>query len=189
MTGSELAKGILEQSTEPIYAIVIELHSQFHHIVSFLRHIPLIQREHPRCKVILHGEMIRVHDLIAEVLMEPGSRCDLHFDHFEQPVSLVGSEDMGKLLVELPKYPALPKPFFTHLHLRQGETGETFHFKDLRKLYRRYGVGNIQEMDISGKLREKLVILDIPISAIEFLRFAKNRGEYFCGIGLDGCSK
>lgn len=186
LTGSQLRSAILDKSNEPIYEIVIELHSKFSEVVSFLRQIPAIQRQHPKCRIMLHGELIRIHDLLGELLSQPDVSCELLFDHFEGSIALDNADQLGGIIVELPRYPTLPKPFFSTLHIKDGEVAETFGLKDLARLYGMYGIGNIGELDISGKMKAKLVILDIPLSAIEFLRFSESRGEAFHAVNLDG---
>lgn len=186
LPGGQIAEEILEKSDEPIYGLIVEIHSRFPEAVSFLRQIPRIKFDHPKCNVMLHGEIIRVHDMLGEVLSLPGSTCDLFFDHVDSPSTLDNVEQLGDLLLELPRYPTLPKPFFSSLSIKELDAAEEFKFKELVRLYRTYGIGNIDELDISGKMKAKLIILDIPLSAIESIRFNKSVSEGFHAINLNG---
>ena len=186
LTGAELARGILEKTQEPVYQIVVELYSNFPHAVSFLREISGIQRRYPLCNVIVHGEMRRTHDLLKEILAEKGASCDLLFDHFDGAITLRSSEQLDNLVVELPRYPTLATPFFSHIRINHADKAITFAFDELRRLYRQFGVGHIDELDLSGKLREKLIVLDLPLTSIESVRLAPPGTDGLTGINIDG---
>ncbi len=185
-SGSQLADQILESSDEPIYHIVLELHSDFPGIVSFFEQMPRIRRRHPYCRLLIHGNMMRVHDFLTSLLEQGGTSCELHFQHVEEGILLEDKEGLEALLLELPRYPAYPNPFFSTLRIRAGGSAADYDISTMKKLYPFFGVGHIEELDLSGKLREKLIVLDIPVSAIEFIRFSKERGEAFRGVRLGG---
>ncbi|MCZ6647465.1 MAG: hypothetical protein O7B79_14650 [SAR324 cluster bacterium] len=186
LTGGQLVKDILESTEEQVYQVVFELYSKFPHALSFLREISRVKKKYPQCRLLMHGEMVRFQELLKEILSENGASCDLLFDHFEGAISLRSVDQIENVLAELPRYPTVSKPFFSHLHISQGDKGQNYSFEELRHLYRQFGVGHIEELDISGKLRQKLIILDIPLSAIKFLRIAPGRGDGISAINLDG---
>ncbi|MBI4082789.1 MAG: hypothetical protein HY423_09280 [Candidatus Lambdaproteobacteria bacterium] len=186
LNGQLLLEQVQENPQERLYQIVIELHSDFPTLGGFLQLLPELVQRNPRCRLMLHGDMVRIFALIEELIGRTGAVCLLRFDHHPERLALRTPADLGGLIAHLPRYPTLPVPFFSHLRLKVGDQEETFTLEGLKRLYRLYGVGNIDELDVTGKLRERLIVLDLPTSAIRGLRFAANRGETFRAVRMFG---
>lgn len=186
LAGSQIAEQILDAEQEQIYQIVIELHSDFPALMSFVGQLHRIRQKHPTCRIMVHGDLTRVYGLLRDLLGEKAWGCDLLFDNFEGAISLRSHNDLSGLLMELPRYPTFRTPFFSHLVVKQGNSAESYDLAGLKKLYRLFGVGHIEELDISGLLREKLIVLDLPLDAVTALQFREKRGDTFHAVKLGG---
>ena len=186
LSGPQLGQLIAEGAGETLYEIVVELHSDFPTLLSFLAELRAIRQANPKCRVMVHGDLTRISEMMKGILSETGRSCELTFEHMEGAVPIHGPQDMAAIREKLPSYPTLPDPFFTHLRLLHADKAELLSLEDLKKLYGEYGVGNIEEMDVSGKLRGKLITVDLPMSGLKALRFNPQLGTAFRGIRIDG---
>jgi hypothetical protein len=186
LPGEALLRRLLEQSEEPLRAVVIELHSQFPTAGEFVARLPELRAAHPDCRFLLHGDLNRVTTLLQQLMTGGQAVCRLGFHAYDGSIDLSGPEALANLLVDLPKYPTFSTPFFESLRIRIGNRSDWFDLAALKRLYRLFGVGNIGELDVSGKLKDRLITVDLPLPVLEAVRFRKERGEAFQGIRLDG---
>lgn len=180
-----LVRRIVEGSDETLHLLVLELHSEFPALYEFLDRLPDILRHYPECRFVLHAELTRVSTLLRNLLQDPANSCELRFHAFDGAITLSGEGSLDGMVVELPRYPTFTVPFFESLRVRVGSRSMWFTPATLKRLYHQYGVGNIEELDLSGKLRERLTTVDIPLSAIEAVRFAVDKGETFHGMRFE----
>lgn len=184
LTAARLVEEIADSSDETLHAVIVEAHSDFPNLPDLLRTLPLLAKRMPRCQFLLHVEMPRLYSLLESQLSQPGTFCDLYFDHDGAPLRITGTQVLGRMLMDLPRYPTFNRPFFSEVKVRVGNQSEWFDLESVRRLYRTYGVGNVDELDITGKLRDRLIVVDLPLDAIEAIRFAEQPGESFHAVRL-----
>ena len=177
--GKALIDAVHQGSDEELYALVLELHSEFPALLEFLRHLPDLRSMHPRCQVILHADLLLFYNMLEAVIGEEGAFAELYFEHEPQPIPVRNLQALGNVLVDLPRYPTFNAPFFEALKINVGGTSEWYTLQQLRRLYRQFGMGNVEELGLQGKVRDKLIVVDLPFGVIEALRFADNSGSAF----------
>ncbi|MBI3991709.1 MAG: hypothetical protein HY342_00435 [Candidatus Lambdaproteobacteria bacterium] len=184
--GKALIDAVHQGSDEELYALVLELHSEFPTLLEFLRYLPDLHSRHPRCQLILHADVLHFYNLLEAVIGEEGVSVELGFDYEPKPVRVHTLQALGNVLVDLPRYPTFNTPVFEALKLNVGGTSEWYTPPQLRRLYRQFGVGNVEELDLQGKLRDKLIVVDLPFAAIEAVRFAGGDSGTFRAARLGG---
>ena len=177
---------VLEGSEETLHGVLIELHSDFQFVHAVVTRLPEIKRRYPDCPLLLHGELPRMRALLGDLLDEEGTTCELGFHASGDTVTLRSQDDLSRVMVELPKYPTFPELFFDQLRIRLGKNrSECFTPASLKRLYHQFGVGNIDELDVSAKLKNRLITVDLPLSIIESIRFGSERGESFHAVRVE----
>jgi hypothetical protein len=181
-----LVAQIVERQEEVLRAVLLELHSQFPQAAELLSKLPEIQRQNPGCRFLLHGDLNRVAELFRELLAKPESACTLRFHAHDGELTLQGPDALANLFIDLPKYPTLPAPFFDSLKVRIGARAESFNLAAMKRLYPIFGVGSIGELDVSGKLKDRLITVDLPLAAIASVRLRAGKVEGFHAVRIDG---
>ena len=184
--GQALLEKILEHSEEPLRAVLIELHSPFPTAGELVARFPEVLARNPECRFLIHGDLNRVTSLLQQLMTAEQARCRLWFHACDTSIDLIGPDSLADMFVDLPKYPTLPAPFFESLRIKLGGKAEWFDLAGIKKLYRLFGVGNIGELDVSGKLRDRLITVDLPVGVIDAVRFRGGGADGFQGVRIEG---
>lgn len=183
-SGEEIVNEVTLDTGEILYLILLELHSTFPNAPGVLQALAPRLSLFPKTKVMVHGDMQHIAEMFTYLVENQGAKINLWFRHGKEPLMIEDAQGLAGLNTHLPRYPTFSGPFFSHLGIKSKEKIESYRFSDLKRLYRAYGLGHTEELELSGNLREKMVILDIPLAQIESMVIGKKIPSDVSGIRL-----
>ena len=186
LQGGEIIRKINERANETLYVLLLEIHSTFPSLQDFLPRLPHLAGQHPQSRFIIHSNLEQLTGLIREAVGRQKATLAFYFNHQADPVVVASEEGLANLVTVIPRYPGFPISPFTRMKIRQGEKTEWFTQEGMKRLVNRFGVGNLNEMDIPARQKEKLLSLEIPLSAVAAVALNPKPGGTFAGVVMDG---
>jgi hypothetical protein len=178
----------IAESDERLYLIIIELQSEFRSLSSFLDYLPRLRQDFPELAVFLSGSLHNLREKFHQVLAAGDATLVLDFPGERGAVEIASAEAFVERITTQEQVVSYATPFFTEIRLNLDKSGRPipFNLLSLRKLHPVLGHGEAQEVEVGKGRKERMLIVDLPVSIVQDLRFRQDRGLDFLGVVVQG---
>ncbi|MBI4083516.1 MAG: hypothetical protein HY423_12995 [Candidatus Lambdaproteobacteria bacterium] len=178
----------ITESDENLFALVVELHSEFPALGEFLSLVPELRRRYPDAAVFLTGPLPKVLESFQRLLAEGGHVIALTYPDSRGTVELDDPAELSQMSSAEVQAVTFGAPFFSQIRvvLKEGTPPIPLNIDTLRRLHGQFGHGEIREIDLGGGRKEKEIVIDLPLRVIRDVQFRQDRGLEFHGVIRNG---
>ena len=178
----------LQDTTEPLYTLILEVQSEFRSLVPFLELLPKVREAHPELVLLMLGTVPHLMACFQKILEDGRSTLVLHRPADARPVEIHDAKQLAKVVSIQDSSISFTLVFFSQIRLALDRSGKlnTFNVSSLRSLHPVFGHGAVVEMEIGRGKKEHMHVVDLPVGIIHDFQFRPDRSPDFYGVVMDG---